>query len=307
MAEEFERSAKYEYRANSNLVLEANRDTKRSHEPSGEAESLYGRLGKTRMGDRVKTGRPAVDLAKASKAAAGAGKRSREEAGVGGAGGKEAGGGATRRVKRGADTVRRDQFLSTVDELASVEYVPKTKVTQDAWETLLSSITRLTGDLPTDVLNDIGVESIRILKASDKSDAHKNSQLVGLYGKPLAPEVFNSLVNLGKVMVDFQTEETEDDAEAAAAKAAGAGAAGGIMEDSVAVVFEDEDEEGGGGGIDAGDGLAYAGEVQVRLLLRPCSHDVILLLLCCRRMVARKAKAPKTSISTLMSWAKKPR
>ena len=58
MAEEFARNRQYEYRANSNLVLEADRETRRrTDEPTGEVESLWGRMGAQRMGDKVRGGR----------------------------------------------------------------------------------------------------------------------------------------------------------------------------------------------------------------------------------------------------------
>ena len=44
MAEEFQRSKLYEYGANSNLVLEAERDSRRrDEEGTGEVESLHGK------------------------------------------------------------------------------------------------------------------------------------------------------------------------------------------------------------------------------------------------------------------------
>ena len=57
MAEEFARNRQYEYRANSNLVLEADRDARRrGAEPTGEVETLWGRMGTMKMGDRAAGG-----------------------------------------------------------------------------------------------------------------------------------------------------------------------------------------------------------------------------------------------------------
>ena len=50
MAEEFLRSRQYEYRMNSNLVLEAERDPRHRDEGTGEVESLYGRVDSIKMG-----------------------------------------------------------------------------------------------------------------------------------------------------------------------------------------------------------------------------------------------------------------
>uniref|UniRef100_A0A7S1XKY0 Uncharacterized protein n=1 Tax=Phaeomonas parva TaxID=124430 RepID=A0A7S1XKY0_9STRA len=62
MAEEFQRKRQYEYRANANLVLEANRDRgRRNDEHTGEAESLREKLPRLgmRMGEKSKRERPA--------------------------------------------------------------------------------------------------------------------------------------------------------------------------------------------------------------------------------------------------------
>ena len=55
MAEDFSRHRQYAYTENSNLVLQADSDgrRRRNNEPTGEVESLRGKLGGTRMGDRV--------------------------------------------------------------------------------------------------------------------------------------------------------------------------------------------------------------------------------------------------------------
>ena len=70
MAEEHARWKQYEYAANSNLVLTADRRT-REHEPSGEAESLAAvakRQGKLfRMGDRVVHSKPQALVDKKDK------------------------------------------------------------------------------------------------------------------------------------------------------------------------------------------------------------------------------------------------
>jgi pre-mRNA-splicing helicase BRR2 len=67
MAEEHARWKQYEYAANSNLVLTADRRT-REHEPSGEAESLARKGGKMfKMGDRVAHSKPQALVDKKDK------------------------------------------------------------------------------------------------------------------------------------------------------------------------------------------------------------------------------------------------
>ena len=60
MAEDVARSRQYAHTANSNLVLEADRDSRRRHdEPTGEVESLAGKIS-YRMGDRAQKAAPPV-------------------------------------------------------------------------------------------------------------------------------------------------------------------------------------------------------------------------------------------------------
>ena len=81
MAEEFARNRQYEYRANSNLVLEADRENRRrTDEPTGEVESLFGKMGGQKMGDKLGRNK-APDLEeKARRAKASREKRQRGDA-----------------------------------------------------------------------------------------------------------------------------------------------------------------------------------------------------------------------------------
>jgi hypothetical protein len=59
MAEDFHRSRQYEYGQNSNLVLEADRESRRrGDEATGEVESLVGKMAGKKMGDRVHHAKP---------------------------------------------------------------------------------------------------------------------------------------------------------------------------------------------------------------------------------------------------------
>lgn len=58
MAEQLARGNQYQYTANSNLVLQANRSElpRRDHEPSGEPESLWGKIDPKEFGGRAQRG-----------------------------------------------------------------------------------------------------------------------------------------------------------------------------------------------------------------------------------------------------------
>ncbi|GJP31649.1 hypothetical protein CLOM_g14712 [Closterium sp. NIES-68] len=57
-AEAFARFKQYEYRANSSLVLNLESRPRDSHEPTGEPETLWGRVDMKKFGDRAGHGRP---------------------------------------------------------------------------------------------------------------------------------------------------------------------------------------------------------------------------------------------------------
>lgn len=55
MAENIQKQTQYKYTANSNLVLQADRSSlpRRNQEPSGEPESLWGKINPKDFGDRA--------------------------------------------------------------------------------------------------------------------------------------------------------------------------------------------------------------------------------------------------------------
>ncbi|XP_057543344.1 uncharacterized protein LOC130821570 [Amaranthus tricolor] len=57
-AEAYSRFKKYEYRANSSLILTIDSRPRDTHEPTREPESLYGKIDPKSFGDRVARGRP---------------------------------------------------------------------------------------------------------------------------------------------------------------------------------------------------------------------------------------------------------
>jgi pre-mRNA-splicing helicase BRR2 len=217
------RSAKYEYRPNANLVLESDRDRRQANEPTGEAQSLVGKLGGTRMGDRVARGRPAELDDKIAKAKA---KRERERATTESE--AAAAGVAAKRAKRGHN---RD-FLSELADIEGVTYRPKTKETRAVWELMLNFAQRYLGDQPQEILAGAAEETLAILKNEDVREPAKKAKIAELLGTN----------NLGKAITDWSAS-----GDAAADGGAGAGAGGGKLDEDagVAVVFdEDEDEDG---------------------------------------------------------------
>ena len=217
MAEEFARNRQYEYRANSNLVLEADRETRRrTDEPTGEVESLWGRMGAQRMGDKVRGGRAPDGDERARRARASREKRRRGDA------------------EDLATQKRRRRGDGGDDGADGGGYRPRTKEARAAYEAILADVRAALGDAPRDVLAGAAEEALHVLKRDGVRDADRHAELERLLGARVPDERFAALVARGKRVTDF-------DAGGAGAGAGGDDAGGLDEEMGVAVVF-DEDE-----------------------------------------------------------------
>lgn len=220
--DEFTRSAKYEYRANSNLVLEADRKGGRQSEPSGEATSVWGK--QIKMGDRVAAGRPAEVAARKE---ADAKKRRRAEP-------NEVVALSEFTTKRGRRTGGRPGDLVAVE---AAGYRPRTRETLALWEQVLHEAQSALGDQPQEILAGAAEEVLVALKDDALREPQKKKRVEDMLG-PLADDAFARLLQVSKGINDFT----------AGGDAGGAGerAGGGLDEDiGVAVVFDDDEDEDG--------------------------------------------------------------
>uniref|UniRef100_A0A452QWK1 Uncharacterized protein n=1 Tax=Ursus americanus TaxID=9643 RepID=A0A452QWK1_URSAM len=126
MADVTARSLQYEYKANSNLVLQADRsliDRTRRDEPTGEVLSLVGKLEGTRMGDKAQRTKPQMQEERRAK------RRKRDE------------------DRHDINKMKGYTLLSEgIDEMVGIIYKPKTKETRETYEVLLSFIQAALGD-----------------------------------------------------------------------------------------------------------------------------------------------------------------
>lgn len=186
MADAAARQLQYEYKANSNLVLQADVrliERRSRDEATGEVMSLVGKLDGTRMGDRFMRSRP--DKAEERKAK----RQKRDEAQYDFA-----------RMK-GATLLSEG-----VDEMVGIVYRPKTQETRQTYEVLLSFIQEALGDQPRDILCGAADEVLSVLKNDRLKEREKKKETESLLGG-LADERFALLVNLGKKITDFGAKE----------------------------------------------------------------------------------------------------
>ncbi|GLV40316.1 Brr2 U5 snRNP complex subunit [Carabus blaptoides fortunei] len=186
MADAAARQLQYEYKANSNLVLQADVrliERRSRDEATGEVMSLVGKLTGTKMGDRHQRTKPGKAEERKVK------RQKRDEAQYDFA-----------RMK-GATLLSEG-----VDEMVGIVYRPKTQETRQTYEVLLSFLQEALGDQPRDILCGAADEVLSVLKNERLKEREKKKETEALLG-PIADERFALLVNLGKKITDFGSDE----------------------------------------------------------------------------------------------------
>ena len=242
MADAAARNLQYEYKANSNLVLQA--DTrlieKRSRdEATGEVVSLAGKLIGKGMGDKALRTKP--PKANSNGDAFPPSKKSKRST----------------RDDHERKFVESKSVLSGGSEIdaslaAEKLYKPKTTETRQTYEVLLSFIQEALGDQPRDILHGAADEVLRTLKDDRRKDKEKKVETEELLGSKLAEERFALLVNLGKKITDFGANLGDEDEEENIDEAYGINVQ---FQESEDVIDDDEDERprGYGAEVDSDD------------------------------------------------------
>ena len=216
MADETARKLQYEYKANSNLVLQADTrliERRSKDEATGEVMSLTNKLLGTRMGDRHLRMKPKnEDKVQPKKS-------------------------SNRDKKENLSTFNiKATSLSEMDDMVALTYTPKSEVTKEAYEVVLSFIQEALDEQPRDILCGAADEVLIALKSDKVKDSEKQKEIETFLG-PLKKEKFHALVNLGKKITDFGMD--------GGAKAMGGAVIDDEIDDThgVNVQFHDSDEE----------------------------------------------------------------
>jgi pre-mRNA-splicing helicase BRR2 len=217
-AEAHARFKQYEYRANSSLVLTTDSRPRDTHEPTGEPETLWGKIDPRSFGDRAVQTKPPELQEKLAKSK---GKKKRAAADTD----------LPAKRRRRAPAHHDVSVLSLTDD---VVYKPQTKETRAAYEALLSIIQQQLGGQPLDVLGGAADEVLATLKNDKVKNPDKKKEIAKLLNT-LSSQTFDQLVSIGKLITDFHD-------------ASGDSAADGVdatLDDDigVAVEFEESDEE----------------------------------------------------------------
>lgn len=227
--------AQYKYSAMSNLVLQADRRfvSRRTDENTGDPESLAGRLNIRDMGSRV--GRP--EAPKQKKLASGL--QGVERASI--REGEDVLERERKKRKRGEPAQTRGAgILSAGDALIEgLKYRPRTPATRATYDLLLHVTSNALGDVSQETVRSAADAVLEYLKDENMKDLDKKKEIDDLVGITMTPKEFNELVNLGKKITDYSTQDGDED------MADGDGAGETELDDrqGVAVVFDESDED----------------------------------------------------------------
>ncbi|KAI8357996.1 Sec63-domain-containing protein [Mortierella sp. GBAus27b] len=227
MADKVAKDQQYQYALNSNLVLQSNRsdNPRRGNEPTGEAESLFGRIDPKDFGNRATRDLSKIDEAKQKKS-----ELSEKD--------------LERRKKKAEEKSLRSAYgyssvLAATEDLESGGYRPRTKETRHAYELILTFVQRYLGDVSHELVRSAGDTVLQCLHTDTLKDFDKKKEIEEILG-PVNSDQFSVLLNLGKKITDYNpgTEEMTVDQDGELKNV------GEIDEQyGVAVVFDEEEEE----------------------------------------------------------------
>ncbi|GMY20968.1 DExH-box ATP-dependent RNA helicase DExH12-like [Fagus crenata] len=229
-AEAHARNKQYEYRANSSLVLTTDSRPRDTHEPTGEPESLWGRIDPKSFGDKAYRGKPQELDEKLKKS-----KRKKIERATGDPLGDP--NMPSRQSKR-----RRLQEESVLNSSEEGVYQPKTKETRAAYEAMLSVIQQQLGGQPLSIVSGAADEILAVLKNETLKNPDKKKEIEKLLNT-VPGAVFDQLVSIGRLITDFQDGGGGGDVAAGTGAAAVNGDDGLDDDVGVAVEFEENEEE----------------------------------------------------------------
>ncbi|KAK6736456.1 hypothetical protein RB195_019253 [Necator americanus] len=182
MADELARVQQYEYRQNSNLVLQVDynlTDRRGREEPTGEVLPLSDRVLKgMKMGDKyMRTKAPIHEQKKKRK------KKADEE----------------------DFRIMSKSVIGDNTELMG-SYKPRTQETKQTYEVILAFIQEAIGDQPRDILCGAADEVLAVLKSEKIREKEKKKEVELLLG-PLTDERTAVLINLARKITDFSMED----------------------------------------------------------------------------------------------------
>ncbi|KAB8077842.1 Sec63 Brl domain-containing protein [Aspergillus leporis] len=227
--------SQYKYSAMSNLVLQADRRfiSRINDEPTGDPESLAGRIGIREMGSRISRD----DAPKTKKKTVG--PTDIERGGI--REGEDVLAREQKKRQRGQAQLRGQGILSAADAVVEgLKYRPRTPATRATYDLILTMTANHLGDVPHEVVRSAADAVLEYLKDEEMKDFDKKKEIDDLLGSSMSPKEFNEIVNLGKKITDYDAQDEDEDMDGGLQ---GEGEEELDERQGVAVVFDDEDED----------------------------------------------------------------
>ncbi|KAI9728014.1 MAG: DEIH-box ATPase [Chrysothrix sp. TS-e1954] len=222
--------AGYKYGAMSNLVLQADKRfiSRRSDEATGDPESLAGRINIRDMGAQI--GRSEVSDAKRKTKATMERGNIRE--------GEEV---LEREQKKRKRDAQAPMGFSLADlEVEDLRYKPRTAATRSTYDLIITTVGRNLGDVPAHITVSAADAVLETLKNDEMKDFDRKKEIDDILGSSMTSKEFNELVNLGKKISDY---DSQDDDEAAGVNGDGVNATELDERQGVAVMFDEDDDD----------------------------------------------------------------
>ncbi|KAJ5974321.1 hypothetical protein N7481_011531 [Penicillium waksmanii] len=208
--------SQYKYSAMSNLVLQADRRfiSRVNDEPTGDPESIAGRIGIREMGSRIARD----DAPKSKKKPVGPSDLER---------------GA---IREGEDVLMREQKKRQRGQPAQLR-----------GQGILSAADALPpGRCAREVARSAADAVLELLKDEEMKDFDKKKEVDDLLGSAMNPKEFNELMNLGKKITDYDAQDDDEDMDGGIAEEE----AELDERQGVAVVFDEDEDNDGMGTVD---------------------------------------------------------
>ena len=228
--------SQYKYAAMSNLVLQPDKRfySRRTDEPTGDPETLAGKVDIKEMGSRVMRDTAPKEKMKKKKGGEKINLEAMEE-------GREILDRERRKRKKNTSAFG-ESILSATDDVLDLIYHPRTATTRETYSLILTLVAGILGDVPHSVVRSAADAVLEILKDSDgsKKDFDKKRDIDDILGDKMDNKKFSDLVNLSKKITDYHAGDEDEDMD----KTDGAGGNEEIDDrEGVAVVFEDETDD----------------------------------------------------------------
>lgn len=228
--------SQYKYTAMSNLVLQADKRffNRRTDEPTGDPETLAGKVDIKEMGSRVLRDTAPKEKLKKKKEGQTINLDAMEE-------GREILDRERRKRKRNTEAFG-DSILSATDDVLDLIYHPRTAATRETYSLILTLVAGVLGDVPHSVVRSAADAILEILKEPDgsKKDFDKKRDIDDILGEKMGSTKFSELVSLSKKITDYNAGDEDVNMEG---KDDDPGDGEEIDDkEGVAVVFETYDE-----------------------------------------------------------------